>query len=180
MRSGIFWPTIRVRSKSEIQLPIHPRLAVQTHSAERRPRSHSLTGPHTLGCLSRTGLQFKLDNGAPAEHQAKLKDYTRSGYQLGHMAPNQDFAWDQGEQRDSFSFVNVAPQLGSLNAQGWERGEEYVRAWALARRDVEVYVGSIVRRADKKRGTSAVDIPKFFYKVVIDPNAGEGFGIIMA
>ncbi len=142
--------------------------------------AYGLTGPHTLGCLSRAGLQFKVDDGAPAGHQGKLKDYSHSGYQLGHMAPNQDFAWSERQQRDSFSFVNVAPQLGSLNAQGWERGEEYVRAWALARGEVQIYVGSVVRRTDKKLGASAVDIPKFFYKVVIDPNTGEGFGIIMA
>lgn len=141
--------------------------------------AYDLTGPHTLGCFPRTGLNFKPDPLAPTEDQARRSDYKSTPYDLGHMAPNQDFAWDETQQRETFSFANVAPQLAGLNRQGWERGEEYVRAWALQRGDVEVYVGSILAANDKRLGASSVDIPSAFYKIVIDRKTGEVIGFVM-
>lgn len=153
--------------------------ALDNRAKDTRWVAYDLTGPHTLGCFSRAGLHFKVDDLAPASDQARLADYSGSGYDLGHMAPNQDFAWDQAEQRDSFSFANVAPQLPGLNRQGWERGEEYVRAWAYERGELEVYVGPILGPNDKTLGDDAVDIPSAFFKVVVDPKTGEGFGFVM-
>jgi endonuclease G len=141
--------------------------------------AYELTGPHTLGCFSREGLQFKVDALAPAEDQARLGDYAHSLFDLGHMAPNQDFAWDAGEQRDTFSFANVAPQRHVLNRQGWERGEEIVRAWALQRGDVEVYVGPILLAGDTTLGTDKVEVPSAFYKVVVDRNTHEAIGFVL-
>jgi endonuclease G len=153
--------------------------ALDKHAKLPRWVAYDLTGPHTLGCYARTGLQFKTDPGAPTADQASLSDYRRSGYDLGHMAPNQDFAWSKSEQKETFSFANVSPQLPGLNRQGWERGEEMVRAWALKRGDVEVYVGPIVGDHDGIIGDDAVDVPTAFYKVVIDRHTGEAVGFVM-
>lgn len=153
--------------------------ALDGNAKEARWVAYELTGRHTLGCFSRDGLQFKVDTLAPADDQARLKDYSRSGYDLGHLAPNQDFAWDQKEQEETFSFANVSPQLPGLNRQGWERGEEIVRDWALERGDVEVYVGPVIGPADEKLGDDAVDVPAAFFKVVVDRNTGEVIGFVM-
>jgi endonuclease G len=120
-----------------------------------------------------------MDNLAPAEDQARLEDYSRSGFDLGHLAPNQDFAWDVGEQKDTFSFANVASQLPGLNRYGWERGEEIVRAWALHRGDLEVYIGPIIDKADATIGSRKVNVPIGFFKIVIDRKNGSGLGFVM-
>ena len=59
-------------------------------------------------------------------------------------------------------------------AQGWERGEEYVRAWTSAHGDAIFYVGSVVGRTDRKLGNSKVDVPTLFYKIIVDPRTGQG------
>ena len=138
--SHIPWGAPTITDGANLDLVCHGGYlsALDVHAKVPRWVAYELTGPHTLGCFPRTGLQFKVDPLAPAEDQGRLVDYKNSGYDLGHMAPNQDFAWSKAEQRESFSFVNVAPQLPGLNRQGWERGEEFVRAWANERGDLEV------------------------------------------
>lgn len=131
-----------------------------------------LTGPATMGCHSRKGLAFEPDPLAPPAAQGRPSDYHASGYDLGHMADNADFAWDQGQQRDTFSMANVLPQLPGLNRQGWERGEEMTRAWAWSRGAVDVVAGPIYG-GHATIGADALPVPIAFYKVVIDPRAGE-------
>jgi endonuclease G, mitochondrial len=175
------WGAPTVTDGAKIDYVCHKGYLSALDVAAKVPRwvAYDLTGKHTLGCLGRKGLQFKVDALAPAEDQGRLKDYSKSSYDLGHMAPNQDFAWNAGQQRDTFSFANVAPQLPDLNRQGWERGEEYVRAWALDRKEVEVYVGAVVSSGDEPLGDDKVDIPSAFYKVIVDPQTKEVFAFVM-
>jgi len=179
--SHIPWGAPTTPQGVKIDLVCHAGYLSALDPEAKVPRwvAYELTGPHTLGCFPRTGLNFKTDPLAPAEDQARRSDYKGTPYDLGHMAPNQDFAWDEKEQRETFSFANVAPQLAGLNRQGWERGEEYVRAWAYQRGDVEVYVGSILTADDKRLGASSVDIPSAFYKIVIDRRTNEVIGFVM-
>ena len=127
--------------------------------------AYELTGPHTLGCLPRaSGFHAEGDSAKPSE-------YDGSGYDLGHMSPAQDNAWDETVSHESFSMVNVAPQLPGLNRQEWERLEEYVRAWALERGDLLVYVGPVIPA--KPKLLQDIAIPTSFFKVVIDRKSGE-------
>ena len=175
------WGAPTLNDGKHVDLACHAGYLSALDPVAKVPRwvAYELTGPHVLGCLSRTGLQFKVDDLAPADDQARLSDYHGSGYDLGHMAPNQDFAWDKTEQTETFSFLNVAPQLPGLNRQGWERGEEIVRAWAYQRGDVEVYVGPILEAGDKTIGDHSVDVPAAFYKVVVDRRSSEAVGFVM-
>lgn len=136
--------------------------------------TYRLTAEHAVnGCGSRKGLSFRPDRLAPAEDQGRPVDYHRSGYDLGHLAPNGDFAWDAGEQRDTFSMANVAPQLHELNADGWERGEEFTRAWASGRGGLDVFVGPIFDSRLDTIGPDRLPVPAAFFKVLVDRQAGE-------
>jgi endonuclease G, mitochondrial len=125
---------------------------------------YELTGPHTLGCVARAS-NFHSEGDS-----AKPDEYIGSGYDLGHMDPAQDNAWDEAVSHDSFSMVNVAPQVEGLNRQGWERLEEDVRAWALERGDLLVYVGPIF--PEKPKLLKDIGIPVAFFKIVIDRKSG--------
>nr|MBS0037852.1 DNA/RNA non-specific endonuclease [Saprospiraceae bacterium] len=69
-------------------------------------------------------------------------DYTHSGYDRGHMAPNFAIASRFGAdcQRETFLMTNIIPQKPSLNRQWWERlerliardyTERYHRVWIV-------------------------------------------------
>jgi endonuclease G, mitochondrial len=127
--------------------------------------AYELTGPHTLGCIPRaSGFHAEGDT-------AKESAYSGTGYDLGHMDPAQDNAWNDAVSKDSFSMANVSPQLPGLNRQEWERLEEDVRAWALQRGKLLVYVGPEIAAKDKK--INGVDVPTAFFKIVVDEKSGE-------
>jgi endonuclease G len=140
--------------------------------------AYDLTGPHTLGCVKR-GDNFHPDEALPPDHRARPADYAKSGYDIGHQAPAQDFAWEEDEMSDSFSLANMAPQLPGLNRAEWERIEETVRAWAWQRGDLVIYVGPVIGAGDATIGDDRVDVPTAFWKVLVDPALGEAIGFEM-
>jgi endonuclease G, mitochondrial len=132
--------------------------------------AYRLTGNHTLGCFARQN-NFHPDEGLPATHRARPADYAKSGYDIGHQAPAADFAFDTGEMSDSFALSNMAPQLQGLNRQGWEFGEATVRAWAVQRGDLLIYVGPVLHGGEPTIGPDRVAVPSMFWKVVVDLGA---------
>lgn len=188
------WGLPRVTDGEQITLACHAGYVsgVGTTHREARWVAYELTAKHDLGCFQRTGLSFKVDPLVPPQDQAKPSDYRGSGYDLGHLANNEDFAWDKQEQAETFEMTNVSPQLPGLNRAGWERLEEDSRAWALTRGDLEVFVGPIFNppkdpdepflqnlHAKGSIGADKIPVPVAFFKVVIDRKTGESMGFVM-
>lgn len=140
--------------------------------------SYVLTGQHTMGCNPRTN-DFHEDEQLDGAHQVLPTDYAHSGFDRGHQAPAEDFAWDRSQEHDSFSMANMAPQLPGLNRQGWERLEESVRAWAWERGTVYVLVGPILSVDPPTIGVKRIAVPDAFWKIVIDPAQKEAIGYVM-
>ncbi len=109
----------------------HTGYIVLYDTENRLPRlvAYELTPERTLGCLPR---QSRFHAEGPS---AKPGEYRSSGYDLGHMMPAQDAAYDKTVAYESFSMLNIAPQLPGLNRKQWERLEEAARAWAWERGD---------------------------------------------
>jgi endonuclease G len=160
-------PTIPVPAVAGTEKICHAAYVSFFDAQLKVPRlvAYELTGPHTLGCVPRTsGFHAEADSAKPSA-------YDGTGYDLGHMDPAQDNAWDEDVSKDSFSMVNVAPQLPGLNREQWERLEEDVRAWALDRGKLLVYVGPVLHAKDKT--VNGVDVPTAFFKIVEDARSGD-------
>jgi endonuclease G, mitochondrial len=102
-------------------------------------------------------------------------DYTNSGYDRGHMAPNYAIATRYGEeaQRETFLMSNIVPQRHALNAGVWKQMEMNVATSYPARfGEVWVIVGPVFgSRAEKLRNGTVV--PEAFFKIVIDESDGR-------
>lgn len=175
------WGLLTVTDGAQIQLACHDGYLSGVDPARKEARwvAYRLTAAHDLGCFPRKGLTFKPDALLAASAQGKRADYAHSPYDLGHMAPNEDFAWSQSEQKSTFSMLNVEPQLPGLNRQGWERLEEDVRAWARTRQALIVYVGPIYEKSTPLIGADKLLVPSAFFKVVVDPTTKQVMGFIM-
>ena len=95
-------------------------------------------------------------------------DYTRSGYDKGHMAPAADMKWSKQAMEESFYMSNICPQNQKLNRDDWGSLEDVCRKWARKYGTVYIACGPIY---DKKRhkciGKHKVAVPDRFFKVVL-------------
>ena len=94
------------------------------------------------------------------------EDYTRSGYDRGHLAPAGDMKWSAKAMRESFYLSNICPQKPKLNRGIWKDLEEQCRMWALDNGSLLIVTGPVITGDMKRLGKNRVAIPKAFYKVL--------------
>ena len=103
-------------------------------------------------------------------------DFTRSGYDRGHMVPNYAIATRYGsdEQKKTFLMSNIVPQTPALNRGVWRDVEHRIAdLWASRYGEIWVIVGCISDGNETVSGTS-VDVPTQFYQVIV---AQEGMDV---
>jgi endonuclease G, mitochondrial len=117
--------------------------------------------------------RFSVDERTSA--RVRHEDYTNTGFDRGHMAPNHAIGSRYGReaQMQTFLMSNVAPQAPDLNQKTWRLLEERI-ANEYTRRygDVWVMVGPIFEEPPK-RLRSGVAIPQAFYKVIVAIDSGS-------
>lgn len=105
-------------------------------------------------------------------------DYTNSGYDRGHMAPNYAIVTRYGEreQRKTFLTTNIAPQSPALNRTVWRNLEHRIAdLWTARYGEIWVIVGCYsALGANEVIAGTGIDVPERFYMVV---TAQEGLDI---
>lgn len=98
-------------------------------------------------------------------------DYTNSGYDRGHMAPNHAISLLYGKQAqvETFLMTNITPQKPSLNQKLWQRLEEMeIETFAPKFKELWVYTGPLFdAKAKHLKSSQFVEIPDAFYKIYI-------------
>ena len=103
------------------------------------------------------------------------KDYTGSGYDRGHLAPNFAIARCFGPeaQAETFLMSNIVPQRHALNAGPWKGLEQREATNYTGRfREIWVVAGPLFHGASE-RMASGVPIPNAFYKIQVDEHEGR-------
>ena len=99
-------------------------------------------------------------------------DYTGSGYDRGHLAPNYAISQLYGReaQKQTFLMSNISPQKPSLNQKVWQRLEAAAAdAFAPAFGEVWVTVGPVFESPVDRIGSGKVAVPSAFYAIFIVP-----------
>ena len=96
------------------------------------------------------------------------REYTRTGYDKGHLAPAADMTYSVPSMESSFLMTNISPQIPGCNRGIWKRLESQVRRWALKEGKLFVVTGPIFSDNFSVMGKSSIPIPMAFYKVVLD------------
>lgn len=116
--------------------------------------------------------QFHEEMRVLARHRALLSDYSGSGYDRGHLAPNADMN-NTVAQYDSFSLANIVPQHPKNNQQVWRELEEATRAVVTKhKQDVYVISGPVFSEKRLKTIGSGVIVPTALFKAVYLPQSG--------
>lgn len=114
------------------------------------------------GPCSRAGFNFK--NDMPNIKTATNSDYAKSGYDRGHLANAEDFAYDCKLDELTFRYYNCLPQSKILNRGLWKQKEEEARE--MSRKDsIKVVCFGREFFLDKK-----LNVPKYCGKIVKEKN----------
>ena len=98
---------------------------------------------------------------------ATNKDYYKSGYDKGHLAPAADMKFSKIAMKESFYFSNMSPQAPEFNRGIWKELEEQVRNWALDFDTLYIVTGPILTKGLPSIGENEVSIPQYYYKAII-------------
>ena len=128
--------------------------------------AYELTAEEVAGNTERTD-DFREDPEVTTG-SATLKDYYRSGYDRGHLAPAGDMKFSEDAMSESFFMSNMSPQKPSFNRGIWRKLESEVREQAVENGRLFVVTGPVFGEQVKKIGESGVSIPKAYYKVLLD------------
>ena len=117
---------------------------------------------------------FLKDKSVPRAPAAG--DYTRSGYDRGHLVPNYAIATRYGddERKKTFLTSNIAPQTPALNRGVWRDIEHRIAdLWASRYGEIWVVVGCISDGQETLSGTT-IDVPTRYYQLIL---AQEGMDV---
>jgi endonuclease G len=140
----------------------------------------TVTPEETVGCHPRDDA-FVADQSLPKGQRAEPSDYSRSGYDKGHMVPDADLSWSKLSEQESFLMSNMSPQTPNLNRGPWKNLEVATRAWAWSRKSsLAVYSGNIYSMTPSKViGKNSVAVPDRLFKIIIDTKSGEILAFIL-
>ncbi|MDX2274208.1 MAG: DNA/RNA non-specific endonuclease [Hyphomonadaceae bacterium] len=144
-------------------------------SVQSLTRENALLGD----CISRPDVGFHQQDGLGSDNGASASDYTRSGWQIGHMTPVDDMP-DFDTQRQTFVFSNAVPQAPRLNSPRWSGLENQIHNMAEDVPDgLYVVTGPIYADENIRMLNGRVGIPTHVFKAVYDP-AGNRARVFIA
>ena len=109
---------------------------------------------------------FRPDYNLPKKCRAYTKDYSKTGFDRGHLANNASFDYDRAIQKETFLLSNIAPQKPQLNRRLWAKIERFARLQAVKYKQIEVITGVCGSIGHIKNN---VNIPKWWYKIIYIP-----------
>lgn len=130
--------------------------------------AYELTHSNTIGIAERES-KFTVDPIINPK-TCRTEDYTKSGFDRGHLAPAADMKFSAQAMKESFYTSNISPQRPGLNRGIWKQLEEKIRDWAPYNRPLFIATGPVLtdELTDKIGVYNQITVPKRFYKVLLD------------
>ena len=118
---------------------------------------------------------FKPDSNLPQNwYGVTPSDYSRSGFDRGHLCPSSDRDATIEENQETFFMTNMTPQAPEHNQNIWKNLEEYERLLTEQGNEVYIIAGTI---GEGGIGTSGfaktigkkdnITVPAFLWKIIV-------------
>ncbi|MCK4442839.1 MAG: DNA/RNA non-specific endonuclease [Sulfurovaceae bacterium] len=112
---------------------------------------------------------FYQEESIDKQYRAKSSDYTHSGYDRGHLAPDAAFDWSEESLEATYSLANIIPQVPEVNRHMWIKVEAYARDKAV---DLgEITVVNVVKYDNnnlKYIGDDNISVSIGYYKILFN------------
>ncbi len=132
---------------------------------------YTLTPENLTGPAKRKN-NFKSDPLVESKSAAS-KDYSKTGYDRGHLCPAASMTINQEAMNESFYMSNMSPQAPELNRGKWKQLEGQVRSWVMIEGKLHVVSGPIFEDNIETIGKNEVTVPGYYYKAIYDPTDEE-------
>lgn len=172
-------------SAEELRLLVNQGFVSAYNERRRNPDwvAYRVFTPPTGAQTAERPDSFEVDQRTRA--RVHPNEYTNSGFDRGHMAPNHAIALLFGEQaqQETFLMSNIIPQSPELNRRVWRDLEaKIIRRYARRFEEVWVITGPVYDREPVRRLPSGVYIPDACFKIIIDehPQGLRAKGFIIA
>lgn len=141
--------------------------------------AYRLEGASSGSCQRRRSFLQDRRTDARVVHD----DYTNTGYDRGHMAPNAGIGGRFGctAQDQTFRLSNIVPQLPTLNQETWEAFERRESDLAEQFGAVSVITGPIYADTNAQFLCDVgIEVPVSFYKILIrETSPPQALAIVM-
>jgi endonuclease G len=128
---------------------------------------YSLTDSMVINGGQERSNKFKVDKMV-STGSAKSADYTKSGFDRGHLCPAADMDFNPVAMEESFLMSNISPQVPEFNRGIWKDLETDVRKWAEKEHKIHVVVGPVFADSKGTIGEDKVLVPGSFYKIIYE------------
>jgi endonuclease G len=128
---------------------------------------YTLTDSMVLNGTEERSNSFKMD-GLVKTGSAKSSDYTKTGYDRGHLCPAGDMGFSLKAMQESFMMSNISPQTPDFNRGIWKELETEVRQWAKKEHKIIVVTGPVFKDSKGSIGKEEVLVPGYFFKIIYD------------
>lgn len=116
---------------------------------------------------------YFIEDPKVSTKSADWRNYRGSGYDRGHLLPAGDRRFSEQAYNETFYTSNISPQDKEFNAGIWNRLEQKVRYWCKKYGDILVVTGGVLENTLIEIGDEDVDVPRFFYKIVMRQNGKD-------
>ena len=110
---------------------------------------------------------FHVEQQVPSSSRARPKDYSHSGFDRGHMAPDASFDYNMEVLNTVYSMANIVPQYPAVNRHQWIKAERYERLIATVASSVKVINIIKYPKHPQRIGKHKIAVPNRFYKVLL-------------
>ena len=110
--------------------------------------------------------RFYEEDSLDEEYRATYHDYTNSGYDRGHLAPDASFDWSEDSLHAVYTLANIIPQAPIVNRNMWIDVEKYARKKAEELGEIDVVNVVKFAKQPKTIGEHNISVSKGFYKIL--------------
>ena len=109
---------------------------------------------------------FYTEKNLKKKYRSHTRDYTHSGYDRGHLAPDASFNYDKKIVRKTYTMANIIPQAPKVNRKTWIKAEKLERSVASSLGTVNVLNGVIYNLNSQRIGKNQIAVPIAFWKMI--------------
>ena len=110
--------------------------------------------------------RFYTESTIPAKYRSKTNDYTKTGYDRGHLANDASFDHDEKVVVKTYTMANIIPQAPNVNRKTWTKAEQRERDMAGKYKTVNVLNGVVYDTNPQRIGKNRIAVPSGFWKAI--------------